>query len=342
MYVRLLAEGAFARGRAPILLLGPGAVGSEEFSTHLGELESRVRIITFDGLSVRGLLLALENETWSLPVVFADGDPWLPRFITSPPIRGGVTALVMRADGQASRGVVRAAQTEAKSLLRQSVRLLRRYEIFTLTGATNRHPSRRQIPDPGTMIASASDGAEVRASWDRATPRAPRYWVGVVGAIGPRKNVDIVADAIASTGGEIGLIIAGQNEVDETTIDAWLQPLTRQGNPIVRVSGTLDEYEFDAIIQGLDCVLVAHSNEGPSGILAKAVLAGTKVVAAGAQSLKRDAENSEGMVIWSALDAKAIARNLVEFLPIPSPSSPSAEAGKEIFCDRLLSNKKRK
>ncbi|WP_153003304.1 glycosyltransferase [Microbacterium testaceum] len=248
----------------------------------------------------------------------------------------------MRPESQSSGLLMRAAQNAAKRILRQAVRVLRGHEVFTLTGAMRSSLGRYEVPDPGTMSASPSDGARARDAWNRAFPAAPAFWIGVIGGIGPRKNLDVVAEAVSALTGNIGLVIAGQAEVDESIIERWLTPATEHGVPIMRLAGTLGEHDFDSIIQGLDCVVVAHSNEGPSGILAKAVMAHTAVVAAGAQSLKRDAEFSGGRVLWSELTPEGIASSLTSVLHSAPPEAGPTLDSQQIFADRLLSGARRR
>lgn len=342
MYVRLLADAAITRGRRPLLVLDHAAPDSAEFATHLGGLDRSARVITFDGHRSNELWRVLQNEEWDLPIVFPEGDAWLRPLLTSRPLPGKATVLVMRPESQSAGLLMRAAQNAAKRVLRQAVRVLRGHAVFTLTGAMRTSLGRYEVPDPGTMSASPSDGARARDSWNRGFSAAPAFWIGVIGGIGPRKNLDVVAEAVSSLTVNIGLVIAGQAEVEESIIEQWLAPAAEHGAPIVRLAGTLGEHDFDSIIRGLDCVVVAHSNEGPSGILAKAVMAHTVVVAAGAQSLKRDAEFSGGKVVWSELTPDGIASSLTSVLHSAPPEGGPNLDSQQMFADRLLSGRRRR
>ncbi len=133
--------------------------------------------------------------------------------------------------------------------------------------------------------------ANLRREWDLDDSR---YWFGIIGAIDERKNVSLVmAAAQGLPPGQVGLLVAGRFS------DATRESLREFGAELpggVRlVDRVLTDEELDAAVAAVDCVVLAHSNEGPSGLFGKAVRAGTRILGAGAQSLRRDCEERPGM-----------------------------------------------
>lgn len=309
MYVRLLAKASLERGRTPVVFLPRGATSSPEFLVHLADLPE-VQIRALDGnADLRQLRQSLPTR-FDFPVVFAEGDAWLRQLAFSRRMRGGANILVMRNPNATAATRFRPARVATKFALIWWLRSLRGYSVYILGDSIASGADGWTVADPVTMSADVQDRKTVRDEWSAATSERPLYWVGVVGGIGPRKNLRLVSEALASVGPRFGLVVAGEAETGENDVEEWLVGARRAGISVVRVAGTLGEREFDAVVAALDVVVVAHSNEGPSGIVAKAIVAGTPVAAAGAQSLRRVAQSSNGEVTWSELDPSAIARSI--------------------------------
>lgn len=338
MYVRLLAKAALGKDRVPVLVLPLEAKHSVEFRVHLADLPKSVQIIYLGGrISVRGLAKMLPSSSEAMPVVFSEGDSWLAKLLFSPRLHGGATALIMRKPNAVSDSLCRPARIAAKSALIWGLRAVRRYQVFLLQDAISSPGGKWAVADPVTMSADPSDRERLRDEWAALVVEKPRYWVGVVGGIGPRKNVPFVSEAVASLGSDFGLVVAGEAEAQEADIEEWLSTARRAGTPVVRIEGTLSEHHFDSIVAALDVVVVAHSNEGPSGILAKAVLAETPVAAAGAQSLRLAADSSDGAVAWSELKAHLIADSIQSLVSVDRKLTSRKNLSTSSFTDRLLS-----
>lgn len=338
MYVRLLAKAALGKNRVPVLVLPLEAKRSVEFRVHLADLPEGVQIIYLGGrINVRGLAKMLPSSSEAMPVVFSEGDSWLARLFFSPRLRGGATALVMRKPNAVSDSPFRPARIAAKSALIWGLRAVRGYQVFLLQDAISSPGGKWAVADPVTMSADPSDRERLRDEWAALVVNKPRYWVGVVGGIGPRKNVPFVSEAVASLGSDFGLVVAGEAEAQEADIEEWLSTARRAGTSVVRIEGTLSEHHFDSIVAALDVVVVAHSNEGPSGILAKAVLAETPVAAAGAQSLRLAADSSDGAVAWSELEAHLIADSIQSLVSVDRKMTSRKNLSTSLFTDRLLS-----
>ena len=97
----------------------------------------------------------------------------------------------------------------------------------------------------------------------------------------------------------------------------------------------LSDLELDAAIRRVDCVVLAHSNEGPSGLFGKAAAAGTRIVAAGAASLRADAGAIPEVAAWSPLDVVGLGAELDLARRKPRPD-PIQGLSATDFCTALL------
>lgn len=336
MYVRLLAEAVLGEGRHPLLLLPSGVREQPEFAVHLRDIETSVSLRETDDWTLQNVRRFVEDGSVH-PTVFSEGDPWV-RSIAwrAGAWPGGISLLQMRGRGQSRRSVQRAAQTLAKSLLRWLVSARSGVSVYVLVSATASKLRRNDVPDPVSVVASPARSAALRASWYRSSGQRVSTWAGIVGGIGSRKNVELVAQALACTSAPIGLVLAGSAEVDELLIAEWVRPLSESGRFVVRNAQSLSEEDFDSTISALDCVVLAHSNEGPSGILAKAFVMGTPVVASGAVSLRADIHSLGTQAEWVPLDRKALAQAIDRaVLKVHvGVSTPDADA----FATKLINN----
>ena len=193
------------------------------------------------------------------------------------------------------------------------------------------------VPDPIEILGSGHQLPPELCWLDPAV-----FWFGVVGTIYPRKNPFLVAKALAagSHSQSVGLVIAGP----------WDDQIWRRRQEISRIltsvgnsnyafinRGLTDE-EVDSLIAFLDAVVIAHTNEGSSGILGRASALGTRIVAAGATSLRQDAEVVGGQ--WSRLRPDALKKACLRSVESPKPD-PNPAATAEDFATSLLYGKER-
>lgn len=336
MYVRLLAQAVLEKGRMPLVLLPREAMSSPEFLVHLADMP-QVQIHELDENEASRQLRETRQPGSDYPVVFPEGDVWLRRLALSRRIQGGANILVMRNPHAMPATRLRSVRVASKVFLIWWLRVLRGYTVYVLRDSIASGVGRWTVADPATMSADAEDRKRLRDEWTAAHSTQPRYWAGVVGGIGPRKNLRLVSEALASLGPRFGLVIAGEAETSESDVEDWTTEARRTGIAVVRVAGTLAEREFDAVVAALDVVVVAHSNEGPSGIVAKAIVAGTPIAAAGAQSLRHVADSSGGEVMWSELNSSAIASSIEVLATRPKEARPVRRFATASFTDPLLS-----
>ncbi len=203
----------------------------------------------------------------------------------------------------------------AKSIVRYAI--VRRFaarpgvEVIDLVSGLDRpHGAAPEVADPVPLAADRDDGAAFRD--EHLGGAGGRRWLGLLGVVNARKNTAVVADAIASVASgsfpdHLGLLIAGPvmpEAVDEVS-DA-VDRLEAAGVSVVVIDRFLTDVEFDAAIAAVDAVVVAYSNDGPSGILAKAGALGTAVAAAGSAMLRDDVERHD-LGGWGPLDAEGVA-----------------------------------
>lgn len=332
-YVALLAAAATAAGDTVTVGTTREAASSLEWSVHMGTVSPLVKVLFLDDYSL-GAISAVASSLKSDHVVIPDGDSFVYELSRgkrwSAP--GTVSALIMREKGQYSAvpGLTK-LMTLVKTALFLIASTHRRVEVRVLKSAPWRGFSLLPVSrDPVTMIRP--DGQDSRS----LVPEGG-FWFGVVGSVGYRKNLPLVAAAIASLNrSDLGLIVAGQ--VDSRVLDLaepYLQRIRHNGGSVEIVDRLLGESEMDQVIAEVDCVVLAHSNDGPSGILGKAAAAGTRIVAAGAATLRSDCRHIGPGAHWVALTEQALAVALALATTKPRPQ-PRLVASPEDFATNLL------
>lgn len=340
VYVRHLVEHASAAGAVPIAVVTPKVRAAEQWRMHLEPLQDRMEIHVVDTTDLADLVqvtAALDAEH----TIVADGDHLAMRLGAVGRWKGSgtLTALLMRdpADetpGSSKRRVV----TAGKSALLRRARRVGRVHVVGLRSALARPSGAEEVAlDPIERHAADDDVDRIRAEWKLG---GDRFWFGVVGAVTARKNLPLVAEALetvcAAGGGDaVGLLVAGSCE-DGVLRDAdpRFQRLRALGAEVVVVNRVLGAVDIDAAARVVDCLVAAHSNEGPSAVVARAGLHGVRVVAAGAHSLARDVERLP-VASWTELDSSALATALLE-MRTDQRIPPPLDLGTSQFCEALL------
>lgn len=334
MYVRLLAEAAADLGARVVVIVAESALGSPEIEAHLSCLPPTAALRAERELAVRDVE-RISREEAADRVVIPDGDRFALRVGLAGSWRGsgGLAVLVMRARRQPAR--LSALTWEVKRRLLERAEQVPRVEVIALVSALETGPhSAPSAPDPVALCAGVADVEALRAEWSMSEDR---YWFGVLGVVSGRKNLDVVLAALAKSALDcVGVVVAGRldSAVVEGTRDV-VHELRSRGVDVRVQNRHLSNIEFDAAIAAVDCVIVAHDNEGPSGVLAKAVRAGTRVLAAGADSLRADADLRPDVVSWSESTLVALVEHLRRVRSMPRPA-PALELGSSAFCRALL------
>ncbi len=289
MYVRILIRAALDAGSAVTLLVGFSA-DNEYFDLHLAAVRHEVDIVERGTVDLPTLRKVCAER---LPdhVVVPDGDTVALQLARSSRWRESpsLTILVMRDPAADVPGSVpRRVKLTIKRALLYRVSHMATVTVLRLRAAL---PGLRQEPgyvgDPVLMGHTPESVARLRRGWGLSEDV---FWFGVVGAITERKNLPLTAEALAPLGGfNVGLLIAGRctDAADSSAADA-MAAARMAGVRIERSDRLLSDEEIDSAVAAVDCVVLLHSNEGPSGILGKAAAAGTRVVAGGAMSLRSD------------------------------------------------------
>lgn len=334
-YVHHLAAYAISTKRSVVLATTAEVLISDEFQTHLSR-STGLELVSCayeDLVSISGVA-TLARKTAAGMVVIPDADRFAYRFALGPVPRSGAQyrLLLMRSPWTSPTG--RIALDLVKKALCLACEAHRTAKLFHLASfSTPPRPSWiRRVPDPVTWsrefdMQGRSEGIELPSG---------TFWFAVVGRIDERKNVPIIAEALrVSSARNAGLVVAGRQSVRaRESIAAALDKLAAAGIATLSIDRMLSDVEISAIVAKCNCVVVAHSNEGPSGVMLKAIAAGTSVVTAGAESLHRDA--AAMAFPWSPLDAGSIAASMMLVMSDQEPRRPIALPQPDDFAAALL------
>lgn len=190
------------------------------------------------------------------------------------------------------------------------------------------------VPDPVDFNADDQSVAEYVSK----LPIRPGFKLAaVVGHVSRRKNLDLILEALTDQRlSDWALLVAGQIEPEERArCMPLIESIRAAGRSVILDDRLLDSWEINAAISRATCVVVAHSSEGPSGILGKARAAGTFAITAGAQSLKLEMTRSPGSGTWVPLRAEDIA-NALAAVPKDGSCPPAGMAGPAEFARIIL------
>jgi glycosyltransferase involved in cell wall biosynthesis len=336
-YVRILSDHANDLGTTPLVIGGHEAASSSEADLYLAGCT--VRWETVDRVTWASVLEVAQNNACG-HVVLPDGDRFLLQILrrrTPPGI--SLTVLLLRSPKVSLSGLRSMCTALAKRLAVAVVRRRSTTKVLSLRGATAStvKPS-YEVRDPVTFSVDQS-----RIAWLRDQGLDPATtWYAVVGSVTPRKNLDVVLEALSIVGRDgRGLIVAGKvDDLYMNEVGPALEAAERDGLRVLLIDRLLDEAELDAVISSVDCVVLAHSNEGPSGVFGKAAAAGTTVLAAGALSLKEDCKEAPASTMWTPLSAVRIAEGIQRLERRPPATSRPSVSGAAEFASTLLARGK--
>ena len=334
-YARLLLDAGSARGWSMRLVMPRDRTTDNEVALFLGggnyEMDTTEPVETS-----RQWVGAVEarSRAGGYAVVVPDGD----HFLASVGVRGGwrgeghLVGLILR-DPTVYRMRTpqgRAAAAAKKVLIRRAAGLAN-VTPLRLSGQA-RPPGDCWVRDP---IRLDADPPLVRAFRDEM---GDRQWFGVLGRIDRRKSVSEVADAaalVSKATGPVGLLLRGRcDALALQGAEPAFQRLRQAGGSVMIDNRLCSDVELDSTVAAVDCLVIAHTNEGPSGILGKGLASGTRVVAAGARSLKPDVSLSQAGR-WTELEPHAMSEAMIDVLSRPRPA-PVAVADSAEFSAGLL------
>ncbi len=332
-YVRLLLESV---EDAALIVLATTPEGLATYREKTGDVEGPLMVFCSAAPSVREIEV-LGRRIGADTVVVLDGDAYCPRLLARGGWRGrGVLRLlVMREYGQPRRiGDSAAVRTLAKRALFTASHALPRVEVAILASAARRDGGR--IPRVQDPISYAPDASTADRLWANVRLADDMHWCLVVGKIDSRKNIGMVAEAISLaqslSHARLGLVLAGSQSSDVRPEVDHARALSLT---LVVDDRHLSERELDSYIDLADIVVLAHSNDGPSGIMGKAAAAGKKILAAGSRSLARDCAALGAGSAWTPLDPVRMAEGLVALEKLDAGVTPRSYASED-FARTLL------
>lgn len=270
-------------------LLAPGALGERSFRT-VALLSDRVPPTREIARAVADLCRRTEVST----VVLMDADQalkrwWLeaPRAFRGLPRRPRVVFMLTRYP--AKLGLTDATGWKLRvpkatlAVAAMATRSLHRTAGFAGRDDLSRGWIVKRTRDPDLCTAHSRDRAALRA--ELGLP-ADRRIAGIFGVVNPRKNAPLVWEALGRAGLDADLLLAGPLAPEVAEWAASVAP-TARGQVIVR-DGFLSNDELDKLVAAVDVVPIALTNNGPSGIMGKALAAGVPVVTAGSRVRARE------------------------------------------------------
>jgi glycosyltransferase involved in cell wall biosynthesis len=191
----------------------------------------------------------------------------------------------------------------------------------------------KRARDPAICTAHSRDRAALRA--ELGLP-ADRKLVGIFGVISERKNARLVLEAMLSAGVDADLLLAGSVQPE---VAAWIESLPHsERSRVIVFDGFLDNARFDKLVAAVDVAPIALTNNGPSGIMGKALAADVPVVSAGSTVRARELRATGGGEL-AELTTESIGRAIARVLerdPAASPRNTVPLASAEAFAAAVL------
>lgn len=147
----------------------------------------------------------------------------------------------------------------------------------------------KRARDPEICSAHARDRAALRA--ELGLPQ-DRVIAGIFGLMSERKNAPLVLEALQVAGIDADLLLAGSIQPE---VQAWIDSLPDvDRRRLIVQDGFLDNELLDKLVASVDVAPIALTNNGPSGIMGKALAAEVPVVTAGSQVRARELVATDG------------------------------------------------
>lgn len=147
----------------------------------------------------------------------------------------------------------------------------------------------KRARDPAICLYHSRDRAELRAGLGLP---ADRKLVGIFGNVGERKNAAMTLESILAADLDADLVLAGGFD---DVVRAWYAALPEdQKARVFARDAFLSNDELDRFVASVDAVALIMTNNGPSGIMGKALAAGVPVVTAGSVVRARELTATNG------------------------------------------------
>jgi glycosyltransferase involved in cell wall biosynthesis len=287
-----------------VLLTSNGAVTSDAFKVYLSDVPLEA-VEVYDGIHpptsamLEGIVArCMEDDVRTVVVMDADQTLkrwWLlaPRALRRLPKRPQVIFFLTRYPARVPwTDPVQVKLRLAKSGLTAVTMLTRTLDRAAgFAGRDDLHTGWlvKRARDPEICGSHSRDRAALRAELELPLDRR---LVGVFGLIHERKNARLIFQALRAGGIDADLLLAG---VIEPEVQAWVDSLPDGQRERVRTfPGFLDNTLLDKLIAAVDVAPIALTNNGPSGIMGKALAAGVPVVSAGSTVRARELLATDG------------------------------------------------
>ncbi|MCW2767673.1 MAG: hypothetical protein JWO11_3632 [Nocardioides sp.] len=191
----------------------------------------------------------------------------------------------------------------------------------------------KRTRDPDVCTAHSRDRQTLRA--ELGLP-ADRRIAGIFGVISERKNAPLIWAALESRDIDADLLLAGGLAPE---VAAWVASLPpAQRDKVLVRDGFLSNELLDKLVAAVDVVPIALTNNGPSGIMGKALAAEVPVVSAGSEVRARELVATDGGEL-ADLDAASIGAAIARVFA-RDPAAPRRNtippATVEEFAENLL------
>jgi len=192
----------------------------------------------------------------------------------------------------------------------------------------------KRARDPEVCLAHSRDRKAIREQF--GLPQERRL-VGIFGVIEERKNAPMVLDALDHAGlHDVDLVLGGGIWKE---VWAWIDALPPERRKrVITHDGFLTDLEMDQLVAAVDCCPIALTNNGPSGIMGKALAADVPVVTAGSTVRAREVAATDGGVACE-LTVPALGaaiRDVLSWAPDRPRRNAVPPATPEAFAERLL------
>lgn len=170
----------------------------------------------------------------------------------------------------------------------------------------------KRARDPEICGSHSRDRAALRR--ELGLP-SDRRLVGIFGVISERKNARLVFEALRAGDVDADLLLAGTIEPE---VAAWIASLPEQDQRrVLTFNGFLDNTLLDKLIAAVDVAPIALTNNGPSGIMGKALAADVPVVSAGSRVRARELQATDGGEL-AELEPQSLAAAIQRVLDRPA------------------------
>lgn len=174
----------------------------------------------------------------------------------------------------------------------------------------------KRTRDPEICLAHSRDREALRA--ELGLP-ADRRIVGIFGGVSERKNAKLVWESMQERGVDADLLLGGGLSPG---VAAWVESVEAgTGGRIIARDGFLPNAVLDKLVAASDVAALVMTNNGPSGIMGKALAARVPVVTAGSEVRAREVRATDGGEI-ADFDTDSIGSAIVRALA-RDPKAPS-------------------